>query len=127
MEDNMMMQKKILVVSSDPTLLGVLEKNLTGSSYSIECTDDIGEELNEILQETTPDLVILDIIMPKLEGIELCLRIRQWCSVPIIMLSTWGTSKNSVRGLDLSSDSYLTEPFSLPELMTRIEKIVSPN
>ena len=123
----MMKQKKILIVSGDPGLLDALQNNLPGRGYKVENTGDCGEELRDMIDQVSPDLVILDIFMPHLDGIELCLRIRQWCNVPIIMLSSWGASGNKVRGLDLSADSYLTEPFGFPELITRIERTLSRN
>ena len=114
--------KRILVVSSDPPLLNLFQNDLPAKSYQVTHTQDTGEELKAVLNKVLPDLVVLDIMMPQLDGIEVCLRLRQWSQVPIIMLSAWGTRKGMVKGLDLSADSYLTEPFTITELMTRIEE-----
>jgi len=126
----MIPEKKILVVSGDPVLLGFLHHNLHQASYQVAAAQDTGEELRKTLDGVKPDLIILDIVMPELDGIEMCLRIRQWSEVPIMMLSVWGAGKDRVRGLDLSSDCYLTEPFGIGDLTTRIEEIfhrISPD
>ncbi len=80
-----------------------------------------------MLDNELADLVIVDIIMPSLDGIRECLYIRQWSQVPIMMLSTWGTGGNRVRGLDLGADSYLTEPFGVDELMVRTKEALQQN
>ncbi len=121
------MEKKILVISDDSELLGTRKDNLPGKGYQITSVADGRKELQQALEQVTPDLIILDILMPWMDGIELCLRIRQMCQVPIIMLSTWGARKDMVRGLDLSAEGYLTKPFGVDELMTRIKKTVSQN
>ena len=123
----MIVENRVLIISSDPELLTMLQHNLPDGGYEITSVRDSGEEMKEVLDRLLPDLIILDIQMPWLDGIELCLRIRQWCQVPIIMLSTWGANRDTVRGLDLSSDTYLTEPFDVKELMARIEKTLCRN
>ncbi|MBA7687903.1 Transcriptional regulatory protein WalR [subsurface metagenome] len=120
-------KKKILIVSDDPKLLGVLQGNLPNNCYQVMSSRDSGEELREVLDEVLPDLVILDVLMPRLDGIELCLRIRRWCEVPIIMLSSWGAGKDEVRGLDLGADGYLSEPFNIDDLMVQIDHTIYHN
>jgi len=118
----MMTKKKVLVISDDPKLVGFLSHGLAECAYSVKNSDNImGEDLEVVLDRELPDLVIMDIVMPGMDGIELCLRIRQWCPAPIIMLSTWGARKDTVRGLDLGAESYLTEPFDIAGLRERIE------
>lgn len=117
----MLTKKKILIISDDPRLMGFLSHNLSDRDYSVASTDTMGEDLKVMLDNEIPDLVILDILMPWMDGIELCLRIRQWCPVPIIMLSTWGAKKDTIRGLDLAAETYLTEPFDINGLTERIE------
>jgi len=117
-----MAEKKILVVSGDSTLLGFLEKNLPVNGYQVVSTRDTGERLKTVLDRVLPDLLVLDIMMPSLDGIEVCLRIRQWSEVPILMLTTWGAGKDKVRGLDLSSESYLTSPSGIAELTKQVEE-----
>jgi len=68
-----------------------------------------------------------DIMMPHLDGMVICLHLRQWTQTPIMMLSTWGTGDGMVRGLNLGSDSYLTEPFGIEELKTRIDETLKRN
>lgn len=113
-----MCKTKILAISRDPVLLGFFKQHLTGSDYEMAVSEDAGREM---LDEHHPDLILLDIMMPSLDGIEVCLRIRQWCQVPIIMLSCWGAGDRQVRGLDLGAEGYLTEPFGINELKSRIQ------
>lgn len=113
------MPGKILVISREPVLTELLSRHLPPRGYEITVTLP-GETIGTTLQETRPDLVLLDIAMPQMDGIEQCLDIRRYCSVAIIMLSSWGAGIDEVRGLDLSSESYLTEPFGIDELTSRI-------
>lgn len=122
-----MAEKKILIVSGDPVLRGFLHHNLPDKGYQVASTKDSGEELKAVLYQELPDLVILDIMMPRLDGIEVCLRIRQWSQVPIIMLSAWGAGRDKARGLDLSAESYLTKPLGIAELVAWIEETLSRN
>ncbi|MDD5127544.1 MAG: response regulator [Dehalococcoidales bacterium] len=117
----MMSRVKILTVSRDPVLVKLMQQ-LNGDEYQVTSTRQTGEELKDQLTRETPDIVILDIMMPNLEGIEVCLRIRQWSLMPILMLSTWGVEPGKVRRLNLSNESYLTEPFDLDEVKTRIQE-----
>lgn len=114
-------KKKILIVSDDPKLKGFVGTHLSAREYEITSKDDIREELEAILDSEVPDLVILDIMMPWMDGIEMCLRIRQSCPTPIVMLSTWGAKRGTVRGLDLGAEGYLTEPFDVSGLLERVE------
>ena len=118
---------KSLVISNDSIMLRFLQQNLSVSGYEVASTQQTGEKLKTVLDEELPDLVILDVMMPDLDGIEVCLRIRQWSPVPIMMLSAWGAGEDKVRALDLSADSYLTEPFGVYELMARIGETLQRN
>ena len=120
-----MAQKKILVMSSEPTLPRLVQNSLGETSYQVVSRGDTSEKLRAVLDKECPDLVILDLMMPRLDGIESCLLLRQWFQLPIIMLSTWGAGKDKVRGLDLSADGYLTEPFGTAGLMAWIKKALS--
>lgn len=122
-----MAKTKILVISSDPVLLEFLQGNLDENGYHVVSTSRVSEDLKTELDKQLPDLVMLDIMMPNLDGIEVCLRIRQWSSVPIMMLSAWGTGVGKVRGLNLGTDSYLTEPFGIDELVVRIKETMQRN
>ena len=122
-----MKEKSILIVSADPVLLKLLQNNLPARGYRVTSTKDTGEGLEAILNEVHPDLIILDIMMPHLDGIEVALRLRNFSEVPIMMLSTWGARNDGIRRLDFSADSYLTEPFSIEELIVSVEKVISLN
>ncbi len=122
-----MAKTKILTLSSDPVLTRFLRQNLSGSEHEMSVRQDVGEDLKAVIDDERPDLILLDIVMPSLDGIEICLRIRQWCLIPIIMLSTWGAGDGKIRGLNLGADGYLTEPFGIDELMVRIEEAMQRN
>lgn len=113
---------KILVIGSDPAMLRFLERNFGENDYLVANTLRTDEELKTLLDKEMPNLVILDVIMPDLDGIEICLRIRQWSQAPIMMLSAWGAGEDEVRGLDLSAESYLTEPFGVAEFKARLRE-----
>ena len=112
---------KILTVSRDSSLVTLLQRELNDGNYEIINTERCGVYLRDVVRAENPEFIILDIIMPSLDGIGTCLQIRQWTQTPIMMLSTWDTNGSTVRGLNLGSDSYLTEPFGMDVLKTRIE------
>jgi len=116
----------ILVVGNDQQVLRTLNLILEVEGYDVSMASE-GSPVLTLVEEHSPDLVIVDIVMPQMDGIEMCLYIRQWSPVPIIMLSTWGAGKDKFRGLDLDSDCYLTEPFGVAELMAWIEKSLHRN
>ena len=120
-------KSKILAIGNDPELLGLLQQELNDNDYHVVSTQDTGLGLRDELHEQYPDFIILDIMMPTLTGIEICLQLRQWTQTPIMMLSTWGTVEGMVRGLNLSSANYLTEPFGMNELRARIDATMKRN
>jgi DNA-binding response OmpR family regulator len=115
---------KILAVSRDIKLVNFLQQQLASDSCEVVNTVHSGIQLKHVLEAEQPDFIILDIVMPTLDGIGTCLQLRQWTQLPIMMLSTWGTTDNTVRGLNLCSDGYLTEPFGPEALKQRIEDIL---
>lgn len=115
-----MNKTNILVVDDDPAILRLLCTNLRARGYNVTTAID-GEESLEAVERDFVDLIILDIMMPKLDGVEVCRRIREWSNVPIIVLSARGDEKNKVRCLELGADDYLTKPFGIAELMARIK------
>jgi DNA-binding response OmpR family regulator len=117
----MIAKTKILTISRDPVLVSLLQQELNDGKYEIVNTQHGGVQLKDVLDAEQPEFIILDIVMPSLDGIGMCLQIRQWTQTPIMMLSTWDTGDGTVRGLNLGSDSYLTEPFGMDTLRTRIE------
>jgi DNA-binding response OmpR family regulator len=112
---------KILSVSRDPVLVSFLQRELTGDEYEVVNSQHTGVYLKEVLDAEQPDFIILDIIMPSLDGIGVCLQLRQWTQRPIMMLSTWGAGSGTVKGLHLGSEGYLSEAFGIDVLKQRIE------
>jgi len=110
----------ILVVDDDPAILRLLSTNLRARDYKVTTAMD-GEEALEAVERDFVDLIILDIMMPRLDGVEVCRRLREWSNIPVIVLSANGGEKDKVKCLDLGADDYLTKPFGIAELMARIK------
>lgn len=113
------MGEKILIVDDDPISVELVEHGLNRAGYEIITAKD-GQEALRAFFSNQPDLVILDISMPKLSGYEVCQRIREMSNTPIIMLTALGREQDIVKGLDLGADDYLTKPFRVGELLARI-------
>ena len=109
---------KILIVEDDAQILRVLELELKHEGYEVETARDGLAGLERALKE--PDLVVLDLMLPKLDGMEVCSRIRAKSSVPIIMLTAKDRIPDRVAGLDAGADDYISKPFSIEELLARI-------
>jgi DNA-binding response OmpR family regulator len=109
---------KILVVEDDAQILRVLQLELTHEGYEVDTARDGLAGLERALKE--PDLVILDLMLPKLDGTEVCARIRAKSRVPIIMLTAKDRIPDRVAGLDAGADDYVTKPFSIDELLARV-------
>jgi DNA-binding response OmpR family regulator len=122
----MITKTKILAIGDDPALLELLEQGLS-DDYQVTCTQATRISLREVLYKELPDFIILDIMMPNLDGIETCLQLRQWTQVPTMMLSTWGAVDGKVRGLNLGAEGYLTSPFNISELKKRITETLKRN
>jgi DNA-binding response OmpR family regulator len=115
---------RILVVEDDFAILRGLRDNLTYESYEVLTAMD-GETGYDVLRRQKPDLVILDLMLPKLSGYELCRRARaEGITTPILMLTARGDEMDRVLGLDLGADDYVTKPFSVPELMARVRALL---
>ncbi len=123
----MLAKTKILTISTDPVLVTFLQQGLNNGEYEVISTRHTGIRLKDVIDDEDPEFIVLDIMMPTLDGIGTCLQLRQWTHLPIMMLSTWGTGDNTVRGLNLGSDSYLTEPFGVDVLKARIEETLKRN
>jgi len=123
----MLSKTKILTVSSDPVLVNFLQQNLADGEYEIINTRHTDIRLKDVISSEQPEFIILDIMMPTLDGIGICLQLRQWTQLPVMMLSTWGTGDGSVRGLNLGAENYLTEPFTADTLKMRIEETLKRN
>ena len=116
------MRKKILVIDDDPELVRLVEYTLS-KDYEVYKAYDGPEGLRQA-DAVQPDLVILDIMMPGMDGWEVCRRLREKSEVPILMLTAKGREEDIVRGLDLGADDYLTKPFSVKELEARVRAIL---
>lgn len=120
------MQPHILVMEDEDALATLLQYNLEKEGYDVTVAAD-GEEGMLQIEERTPDLVLLDWMLPKLSGIEVCRRIRgraETRNLPIIMLTARGEETDRVRGLDTGADDYMTKPFSMTELTARIRAVL---
>lgn len=116
----------ILVVEDEESLATLLEYNLTKEKFDVTVAPD-GEEALLKIAETTPDLIILDWMLPKVSGIEICRQLRarpQTANVPIIMLTARSEESDRVRGLETGADDYLTKPFSTNELIARVRAVL---
>ena len=117
-----MKQLRVLVVDDEQRILSFLSSKLRASGYEV-LTASNGIEAFEQVQAQEPDLVVLDVMMPKMDGFETLRQLRSFSSVPVIILSAKGSNADKVKGLDLGADDYLAKPFSPDELMSRIEAV----
>lgn len=111
--------RRILVVDDEPQITRVLRTSLSSQGYDIRVAND-GETALEILKDWTPDLVITDLSMPNMDGLQLCERLRAKSQIPIIVLSVKGEERTKVRALDAGADDYVTKPFGMNELLARV-------
>jgi two-component system KDP operon response regulator KdpE len=108
-----------LIVDDEPQVLRLLRTSLTERGYEV-ATAGSGEDALAALEHRMPDVVILDLVMPGLSGLDVCRIVRERSAVPIIVLSARGDEHDKVRALDLGADDYLTKPFGMEELLARI-------
>ena len=113
---------RILVVDDDPAIIKFVRANLKADDYETLAALD-GAEAIEVVEREMPDLVILDIMLPRIDGFEVLSRLREWTQLPIIVLSARGDAEDKVKCLDLGADDYLSKPFSLEELLARIRAV----
>ncbi len=114
---------KVLAVDDDKTLLKFLREYLEGEKYEV-VTADRGKKALKLFYEQRPDLVVLDVMMPGMDGWEVCARIRELANTPVIMLTAKTSEADKLRGFRLGIDDYLTKPFSLAELGARIKAVL---
>jgi len=114
---------RILVVDDDPEIVSFLKRGLTYEGYTVDTASDGAGALARA-REAEPDLVVLDIMMPGIDGLEVSRRLRQASKVPIIMLTAKGTVTDRVKGLDSGADDYLVKPFAFDELLARIRALL---
>ena len=114
------MNKTILVVDDEKPIADILQFNLVKEGYRVICAYD-GEEALQKVEEEQPDLMLLDIMLPKRDGMEVCREIRKKYNFPIIMLTAKGSEIDKVLGLEMGADDYVTKPFSTRELIARVK------
>jgi two-component system KDP operon response regulator KdpE len=112
-------KSRILVVDDEPKIRMFVRANLEARGYEVHLAED-GAEGVEMAARVDPDVVVLDVNMPRMNGIEACRRIREWADMPIIILSVREDEEDKVRALDEGADDYVTKPFGIEELMARI-------
>ena len=114
---------KILIVEDDETLLSVLKYNLIKDGYNVITATD-GLQGIQVARSEKPDLVILDLMLPKMDGLEVCRILRKEMIVPILMLTAKAEEIDKIVGLELGADDYMTKPFSLRELLARVRAML---
>ncbi|MGH2520883.1 MAG: response regulator transcription factor [Longimicrobiales bacterium] len=113
----------ILVVDDDPRMRGVLSRGLRFEGYNVQLAAD-GPEALQIARTAPPDLVVLDIMLPGIDGIEVCRRLRQGTNAPILMLTARDAVPDRIAGLDSGADDYLVKPFDFDELLARVRALL---
>src|ERR1700730_17098278 len=113
----------VLTADDDPQLLRLMTRNLEFEGYDVLSVSD-GQQALEQIETRVPDLVLLDVMMPKMDGFAVCHRVREFSAVPIIIITARGQDQDKVRGLDLGADDYLTKPFSVDELLARVRAVL---
>src|SRR5574342_303681 len=114
------MEKKILVVDDEKPIADILQFNLKKEGYVVYCAYD-GHEALQLVEEVQPDLILLDIMLPMRDGMEVCREVRKKYEMPIIMLTAKDSEIDKVLGLELGADDYVTKPFSTRELIARVK------
>ena len=114
---------RILVVDDEKTLVKGIKFNLENEGYQVDCAYD-GEEAIALARETEYDLIILDLMMPKVDGLETCRRIREFSPVPVVMLTAKSEDMDKLIGFEYGADDYITKPFNIMELKARIRAII---
>lgn len=117
------MDKTVLVVEDDASLVQVLEYNLRREGYQVEVARDGSQALEEA-RRNQPDLIILDIMLPRMDGFEVCRILRNEMNTPILMLNARDDEVDKIVGLEIGADDYMTKPFSMRELMARVRAML---
>jgi DNA-binding response OmpR family regulator len=117
------MENKVLVVEDEPTLLETLEYNLDRQGYEVYTAAD-GLAAIEVARQQRPDVIVLDVMLPGIDGLEVCRILRREMNVPILMLTARADEVDKVVGLEVGADDYLTKPFSMRELLARVKALL---
>ncbi len=118
-----MKKTRILIVDDELSILKYLRANLEAEGYEVLMAMD-GVQALQTLEAESPDLVVLDIMMPEMDGLEVCRRLREWSQLPIIMLSARDDESDKVQCLDLGADDYITKPFGKDEFIARVRAVM---
>lgn len=113
----------ILTADDDPQLLRLMTRTLQLEGYEVLSASD-GQQALVLIEQKVPDAVLLDVMMPKMDGFTVCQRVREFSLVPIIIVTARGQDQDKIRGLDLGADDYLTKPFSVDELLARVRAVL---
>jgi len=116
-------KQRILLVDDDPGIMVAVKQALTTHGYEMMTATD-GLEALDAFERESPELVLLDLVMPRCSGLEVCRRIREYSTIPIIILSIKGGEADIVSVLDLGADDYLVKPFRLAELLARVRAVL---
>lgn len=117
------MKPKILVIDDDETLTEVLELNLRAKGYQV-MTANTGLDGIKLAYETHPDLIVLDVMMPEMDGYDTCKRLREMSDVPILFLTAKGLEQDLIKGFEVGGDDYVRKPFSLREVEARVQALL---
>ena len=117
------MAKKVLVVDDEKLIVKGIRFSLEQDGMEVECAYD-GEEALNMARENEYDIILLDIMLPKMNGLEVCQQIREFSSVPIVMLTAKGEDMDKILGLEYGADDYITKPFNILEVKARIKAIM---
>ena len=117
------MKKKILIIEDEIDLIKVLKDTFEKDNFQVFCAED-GEEGIEKFYEKNPDLILLDINMPKKNGWEVCKEVREQSNIPIVMMTARDSEIDELKGLNIGADDYITKPFSLKVLVVKVKKIL---
>ncbi len=114
---------KILVVDDEQVLVKGIKFNLEHEGYQVEVGYD-GEQAVELARQGSFDLILLDVMMPKIDGLQACMRIREFSNVPVIMLTAKGEDTDKIMGFECGADDYITKPFNILELKARVRALL---
>jgi DNA-binding response OmpR family regulator len=113
----------VVIADDDPQLLRLVARNLEFEGYEVLTAND-GQQALVLIGRHAPNLVLLDVMMPRMDGFTVCQRVREFSAVPIIIITARGQDQDKVKGLDLGADDYLTKPFSVDELLARVRAVL---
>jgi DNA-binding response OmpR family regulator len=117
------MSTRILVVDDEPSVTDLLAYNLRKARYDVVIASD-GRQALQLAREASPDLILLDLMLPEVDGLDVCRELRKSTSVPIIMVTALGEETDRVVGLEVGADDYITKPFGMRELLARVKAVL---